>query len=146
MAKFKKGDKVRRNNSNTFDGVAQGDEVIVARVKLGHFTVGESGYALHCPRNYELVEVEDKPQPVHPYDAVIRAWLDGKAIQVLIANKWHDCQSLQERVNECWGLIDFSTTYQYRIKPEPTENELRKEAILKEMDDLKAELEQLEVK
>ena len=43
MAKFKKGDKVRRTNSNTFDGVAQGDEVIVARVKLGHFTVGESG-------------------------------------------------------------------------------------------------------
>ena len=50
----------------------------------------------------------------HPHDAVIRAWLDGKTIQLWSTKegKWKDISALKEG----WNLY-FSTDGQYRIKP-----------------------------
>lgn len=50
----------------------------------------------------------------HPHDAVIRAWLDGKTIQLWsqVERKWKDISALEEGWNRY-----FSTDAQYRIKP-----------------------------
>lgn len=47
----------------------------------------------------------------HIHDEVIRAWLDGKTVQIHYDNNWHDIPSDIQ-------LPNFHTTTKYRIKPE----------------------------
>lgn len=49
----------------------------------------------------------------HPHDAVIRAWLDGKTIQVYYSDEWLDSQPIHG--TNCIPL--FHPQLQYRIKP-----------------------------
>lgn len=52
----------------------------------------------------------------YKHDAVIRAWLDGKVVQVKeLDGKWSDMPPVEGRIS----LPSFSEKYEYRIKPIP---------------------------
>lgn len=52
----------------------------------------------------------------HPHDEMIRAWLDGKAIEVfnVIAQQWQPVRPVED-----WILPPFRTEWRYRLKPDP---------------------------
>ena len=57
----------------------------------------------------------------YKHDEVIRAWLDGKTVQVLDGDDWKDCAPF----NGLFYLPDFHVDWEYRIKPEPKPDVVR---------------------
>lgn len=49
----------------------------------------------------------------HPHDTLIRAWLDGRAVQYMVSGLWVDLEP-PDRVEK---MPHFYTSEQYRLRP-----------------------------
>lgn len=92
----------------------------------------ETGTFIH------MTEIEPATTP-HVHAELIHEWADDPSIQ------YQYLLSGQDNWHECGGQPCWYTDTQYRRKPAKPPQALEKEAIVKEMEDLKQRLEALEI-
>lgn len=134
MSKFKVGDEVRKKNGLSFE-----DNHFVRTIKK----VLDGGYRYHVhglagtyTADYLMLSQPRKTTTPHKHAALIHAWADGAEIEIYRGDVTRWVMAYQPR---------WDSAYTYRIKPEKSEAELEREAIIKEMEALKVRLSKLEV-
>jgi len=150
MSKFKVGDKVRRTYGRHWQ-----HKVGIKDVVLGVNPDGRLLFIDRClghsydPANYELVEETidltklDKPYKdlsIEEKVALLEAELRGEVIEYQGQfNEWKTTYTAHEKDG-------YAFNCKYRVQTKPTENELKKTSILEKMEELKQELESLEIR
>lgn len=135
VVEFKEGDRVARLDGKTF---SNGSYVLTVDTSCGSlFRSEDIVYLKETGTNVPVSDIY-KVTPHKMRDLII-AWAEGAAIEM--------------RASELCGWTDatqpsWSAKCEYRIKvhPEKSPQEIEKEEILKEMEQLKARLKKLEVK
>lgn len=136
---FKVGDRVERISapclSNSYNGMYVGDTDEVVEIDNASLTLAKFGDG-HSLFVFKLVN-----RPIHPHDAIIRAWLDGSEVQAKPNGfcVWEDVFPCTHRLNG----TPFVRGYTYRIKPKQ-DNSQEISKIKEEMRVLADRLEEIE--
>ena len=137
MSKFKVGDKVIRK---TCGGTVftEGFTYNIYRVTSNGWLILAGLVGAYGPENFLLAQPRKTTTP-HKHAALIHAWADDPGLEIEFFNK----------INGCWeviyGDLFWTESLQYRIKPEKSEKELERDAILEQIEDLKKKVAALEV-
>ncbi len=148
---FDKARRLKRNTKplQTTDGIKVGDKVrycnrVNPSIDAGEWLLVdqiEGTYSLTINgKSYPITEFDDvQSKPLYKHDAIIRAWLDGKVVQVRHGDKWADLSQPDNRSS----LPAFDRAREYRIKPEKTETELKIEQLEKQAKDIQKSIQEL---
>lgn len=139
MAKFKVGDTVRFVDGHVFTCGSRTARIRKIEGKLYKFEHGTTLGIVDAEYKgeYQLQLVKANLVP-HVHHDVIIAWAKGETIQCKTnTSPWRDVPDNQPH------FIDHQ---HYRVKPEKSEAELRKEEILMQIEKLQDEIKSLEVK
>lgn len=134
MNKFKVGDRVLRISGGCFSNGSNINTISV--VEDDRYWFKECGNWLGIASTDKHYILAATP---HKHAALIHAWADGAVIECIV----------MRGTNTVWIRCDTPTwtgnVSGYRIKPEKSEAELERDAIMKEMEALKVRLSKLEV-
>lgn len=73
----------------------------------------------------------------HPQRDVIIAWANGEAVQVCVHDEWMDFLGNSKERTPQWHI------YNWRVKPKPSEKDIKIQEIQDKMDKLREELNEL---